>query len=110
MTTAYTNYALYDLDQDARTEIAVIQVDSAGTNSTVSLYDWREGSFLIRDSAGLSAGIVSNGVQRVETNFLRGNGDVPVRAFYISSELGRRPPCGGRGGLSGRQTGESESG
>lgn len=87
MTTAYTNYALYDLDQDARTEIAVIQVDSAGTNSTVSLYDWREGSFLIRDSAGLSAGIVSNGVQRVETNFLRGNGDVPVRAFYISSEL-----------------------
>ena len=31
MTTAYTEYALYDLDQDTRTEIAVIQVDPAGT-------------------------------------------------------------------------------
>ena len=35
MTTAYTEYALYDLDQDTRTEIAVVQVDPAGTNSEV---------------------------------------------------------------------------
>ena len=37
MTTAYTDYALYDLDQDTRTEIAVIQVDPAGTNSKVEV-------------------------------------------------------------------------
>ena len=60
MTTAYTEYALYDLDQDTRTEIAVIQVDPAGTNSTVQLYGWRDGTFMIRDTVSLSAGIVSN--------------------------------------------------
>lgn len=87
MTTAYTSYALYDLDQDTRTEIAVIQVDPAGTNSTVSLYGWRDGTFMIRDTAFLSAGIISNGIQSVGTNLLQGNENVPVRALYISSEL-----------------------
>ena len=87
MTTAYTDYALYDLNQDTRTEIAVIQVDPAGTNSRVELYGWHDGSFLARDTAPLSAGIISNGVRNVETNFVRGNGDVPVRALYLSSEL-----------------------
>ena len=33
MTTVYDNYALYDLDQDTRTELAVVRVDKAGTNS-----------------------------------------------------------------------------
>ena len=88
MTTAYTEYALYDLDQDTRTEIAVVQVDPAGTNSEVQLYGWRDGSFLIRDTAPLSAGIISNGIRDVETNFVQNNGgEVPVRALYISSEL-----------------------
>ena len=59
MTTAYTDYALYDLDQDTRTEIAVIQVDPAGTNSKVEVYGWRDGAFLARDSAPLSIGIIS---------------------------------------------------
>ena len=87
MTTAYTEYALYDLDQDTRTEIAVIQVDPAGTNSTVQIYGWRDGTFMIRDTVSLSAGIVSNGIRNVATNLLRGEGNVPVRALYISSEL-----------------------
>ena len=87
MTTAYTDYALYDLDQDTRTEIAVIQVDPAGTNSKVEVYGWRDGAFLARDSAPLSIGIISNGIQNVETNFLQEEGGVPVRALYISSEL-----------------------
>ena len=65
MTTAYTEYALYDLDQDTRTEIAVIQVDPAGTNSTVQIYGWRDGTFMIRDTVSLSAGIVSNGIRNV---------------------------------------------
>ena len=87
MTTAYTDYALYDLDQDTRTEIAVIQVDPAGTNSTVQLYGWRDGTFMIRDTVSLSAGIISNGIQDVSANFLQREGNVPVRALYISSEL-----------------------
>ncbi len=87
MTTAYTDYALYDLDQDTRTEIAVIQVDAAGTNSRVEIYGWRDGTFLSRDSAPLSAGIINNGIRNVDTNFLREDGRVPVRALYISSEL-----------------------
>ncbi len=87
MTTAYTDYALYDLDQDTRTEIAVIQVDPAGTNSRVDIYGWRNGTFMARDSAPLSAGIISNGIRNVDTNFLGEEGDVPVRALYISSEL-----------------------
>lgn len=92
MTTAYTDYVLYDLDQDARTEIAVIQVDPAGTNSKVELYGWQDKTFLAHDSVSLSAGIVNNGIRGVETNFLREDGDVPLRALYISSELadGRR--------------------
>ena len=87
MTTAYTDYALYDLDQDTRTEIAVIQVDPAGTNSEVQLYSWEDGTFMVRDTAPLSAGIISNGIRRVDTNFLGESGDIPVRALYISSEL-----------------------
>ena len=87
MTTAYTEYALYDLDQDTRTEIAVIQVDPAGTNSTVQIYGWRDGTFMIRDTVSLSAGIVSNGIRNVAANLLRGEENVPVRALYISSEL-----------------------
>ena len=87
LTTAYTYYVLYDLDQDTRTEIAVIQVDPAGTNSAVEIYGWRDGVFLARESAPLSAGIISNGIRNVDTNFLQEEGDVPVRALYISSEL-----------------------
>lgn len=48
MTTVYDNYALYDLDQDTRTELAVVRVDKAGTNSAVDLYGWRDGSFMVR--------------------------------------------------------------
>ena len=88
MTTAYTEYALYDLDQDTRTEIAVIQVDPAGTNSTVQIYGWRDGTFMIRDTVSLSAGIVSNGIRNVATNLLRGEENVPVRALYISMRTG----------------------
>ena len=43
---------------------------------------------MIRDTAPLSAGIISNGIRDVETNFVQNNGgEVPVRALYISSEL-----------------------
>ena len=55
-------------DPDTNTEIAVIQVDPAGTNSTVQLYGWRDGTFMIRDTVSLSAGIVSNGIQNVAAN------------------------------------------
>lgn len=87
MTTVYDDYALYDLDQDTRTELAVVRVDKAGTNSAVDLYGWRDGSFMVRASAPLSMGISSVEKNGVETNFLKEDGDVPVRALYVSSEL-----------------------
>lgn len=80
MTTVYDDYALYDLDQDTRTELAVVRVDKAGTNSAVDLYGWRDGSFMVRASAPLSMGISSVEKNGVETNFLKEDGDVPVRA------------------------------
>ena len=61
--------------------------DKAGTNSAVDLYGWRDGSFMVRASAPLSMGISSVEKNGVETNFLKEDGDVPVRALYISSEL-----------------------
>lgn len=57
MTTVYDDYALYDLDQDTRTELAVVRVDKAGTNSAVDLYGWRDGSFMVR---GLHAAVHGN--------------------------------------------------
>lgn len=87
MTTVYDDYALYDLDQEYRTELAVVRVDKAGTNSAVDLYGWRDGSFMVRASAPLSMGISSVEKNGVETNFLKEDGDVPVRALYVSSEL-----------------------
>ena len=95
MTTAYTEYALYDLDQDTRTEIAVIQVDPAGTNSTVQLYGWRDGTFMIRDTVSLSAGIVSNGIR--------------AGPVYLQ-RTGRWTPRGGCCGLPGRKACQSEPG
>ena len=64
-----------------------VRVDKAGTNSAVDLYGWRDGSFMVRASAPLSMGISSVEKNGVETNFLKEDGDVPVRALYISSEL-----------------------
>lgn len=85
MTTAYSEYALSDLDQDSRVEVAVIRIDPAGTNSVVEIYGWRDGAFLARDTAPLSSGMIGLEKNSVKQNFL--DGDAPIRALYITSVL-----------------------
>ena len=85
MTTAYGDYILSDIDQDTRTEVAVVRIDPSPTGSGVDVYGWKENTFQKLDSAPLSAGVVSVGRGGVEQNFI--NGDPPARALYVSTEL-----------------------
>lgn len=85
MTTAYGDYILTDIDQDSRTEVAIIRIDPSLTNSGVDVYGWRDSTFKKLSTAPLSTGVVSVGRGGVEENFI--NGDPPVRALYVSSEL-----------------------
>lgn len=85
MTTAYGDYILTDIDQDTRTEVAIVRIDPSLTNSGVDVYGWKDSTFQKLDSAPLSTGVVSVGRGGVEQNFI--NGDPPVRALYVSSEL-----------------------
>ena len=80
MTTAYGDYILTDIDQDSRTEVAIVRIDPSLTNSGVDVYGWKDSAF-----KKLSTGVVSVGRGGVEENFI--NGDPPVRALYVSSEL-----------------------
>lgn len=81
MKTTYSGYSLLDIDQDGRTELAVIRVDSAGTNSLVEMYSWRGDAFVSLGSVRLSTGITA--LSRVQANFVAGS----VRALYITSIL-----------------------
>lgn len=85
MTTAYNDYILTDIDQDTRTEVAIVRIDPSLTNSGVDVYGWAKGAFKKLDSAPLSTGVVSMSRGGVEQNFI--NGDPPVRALYVSTEL-----------------------
>jgi len=81
MTTTYSGYSLLDIDQDNRTELAVIRIDSAGINSLVELYGWRDGSFSSLGATRLSNGIAA--LTKVRSNFVAGS----IRAIYITGNL-----------------------
>ena len=81
MTTTYSGYSLLDIDQDNRTELAVIRIDSAGINSLVELYGWRDGSFSSLGVTRLSNGIAA--LIKVRSNFVSGS----IRAIYITGQL-----------------------
>ena len=81
MSTTYSGYSLLDLDQDTLMELAVIRVDSAGTNSRMELYGWNEGGLTLRSVAQLSAGITA--LTDVTPNFVSDN----IRALYVSGVL-----------------------
>ena len=85
MTTAYGDYILTDIDQDTRTEVAVVRIDPSPSGSGVDVYGWKENTFQKLDSAPLSAGVVSVGRGGVEQNFI--NSDPNARALYVSTEL-----------------------
>lgn len=76
-------YRLLDLDQDTRTEIAVVRIDSGGLNSLLEVYGWKDGAFSRLDSVELSSGIST--LNLVRANYLKGELYPP--ALYVTSTL-----------------------
>ena len=74
---------LTDIDQDTRTELAVIRVDSSGINSYVEVFGWRNGAMASLGTVNLSKGITE--LSRVRLNYLAGQPEPP--ALYITSTL-----------------------
>ncbi len=81
MTTNYSGYSLQDIDQDLRTELAVVRIDREGANSAVELYGWRSGAFVSLGAVRLSTGVTS--LNRVRANYVANS----VRALYITGTL-----------------------
>lgn len=83
--TTYSGYSLLDIDQDLRTELAVIRVDStgttAGTNGLVEVYGWNNGAFVSLGTTRLSTGITV--VNKVRANFVTDS----ISALYITGSL-----------------------
>jgi len=76
-------FRLLDYDQDTRTEVAVVRIDSGGLNSVLDVYGWHDGAFVRLDSVELSSGIVT--LNLVRANYLKGELYPP--ALYITSTL-----------------------
>ena len=74
---------LLDMNQDTRTEVAVVRMDSSGVNSYVELYGWQNGALAPIDQISLSTGITE--LYRIRANYLAGDYYVP--ALYITSTL-----------------------
>lgn len=78
---AYSSgYRLLDIDQDTRTEVAVVRLDAAALSGQVELYDWRNGRMESLSTTALSAGIT--GLNRVTAGYLAGTYYPP--ALYIT--------------------------
>lgn len=74
---------LMDIDQDTRTEIAVVRLDSGGLNSYVELYSWHDGAFSSLLVTELSDGVTT--LNRIYANYLAGEYYPP--ALYVVSTL-----------------------
>ena len=78
---AYSSgYRLLDIDQDTRTEVAVVRLDAAALSGQVELYGWRNGRMESLSTTALSAGIT--GLNRVTAGYLAGTYYPP--ALYIT--------------------------
>lgn len=78
---AYSSgYRLLDIDQDTRTEVAVVRLDTAALSGQVELYGWRNGRMESLSTTALSAGIT--GLNRVTAGYLAGTYYPP--ALYIT--------------------------
>lgn len=73
---------LLDIDQDARTEIAVAVIDSAGMESYVEVYSWQDAAF-VKSRTTLSHGVTA--LSRMRPNYLAGAYYTP--ALYVTSAL-----------------------
>ncbi|MGE4276511.1 MAG: hypothetical protein AB7E30_04950 [Lawsonibacter sp.] len=81
---SYTSgYRLLDIDQDTRTEIAVVRINSAGMDSQVEVYGWKDGQLGSIGSVELSDGVAT--LNKVRANYLSGEYYPP--ALYVSCTL-----------------------
>lgn len=78
-----SGYRVLDIDQDARMEIAVVHMDSAGGGGYVEVYGWQDGSFSSLSLVNLSAGAIS--LNQIRSNYLSGEYYPP--ALYITTSL-----------------------
>lgn len=78
-----SGYRLLDINQDTRTEIAVVRINSAGMDSQVEVYGWKDGQLQSIGSVDLSAGVAA--LNRVRANYLSGEYSHP--ALYVSCTL-----------------------
>lgn len=78
-----SGYRLLDIDQDTRTEIAVVRMDSASVGSKVEVYGWQDGAFVSLSSANLSTGAVT--LNQIRSNYLSGEYYPP--ALYVTCTL-----------------------
>ena len=83
-----SGYCLLDIDQDTRTEVAVVRIDAAGVSSHVEVYGWQDSTMNSLSIVGLSSGITA--LHKLRANYV--GGDLYPRALYVTSGLqdGRR--------------------
>ncbi len=81
LSVGYNGYCLADIDQNGRNEIAIAQVDTAGVNSYLEIYGWKDGALQFIDAEPLSSGITV--LSKIQANFVEGF----IPAIYITSTL-----------------------
>ena len=74
---------LMDVDQDTRTELAVVRLDASGVNSYVELFGWKKGALASLATADLSMGITQ--LSSIRADYLAGQPQPP--ALYVTSTL-----------------------
>ena len=81
--TAYSRYALLDIDRDTRTEVALCRLDPGGGPSALEIYGWNDGVLSCRDMAELSARASS--IDSMQANYV--GGELLTPALYVCSSL-----------------------
>ena len=81
--TAYSRYALLDIDRDTRTEVALCRLDPGGGPSALEIYGWNDGVLSCRDTAELSARASS--IDSMQANYV--GGELLTPALYVCSSL-----------------------
>ena len=74
---------LMDMDQDTRTELAVVRLDASGVNSYVELFGWQDGALASLAAAPLSRGVTQ--LTGIRSDYLSGQPQPP--ALYVTSTL-----------------------
>ena len=84
---SYTDFALWDMDQDNQKEIVVLDLNTVEGIGQADYYDFRDGQLVLQSSAPLSGGITGLASDsRPRTGFLNHDG-VSQPALFVTSSL-----------------------